>query len=72
MKGKLVWASIMLWDPLDDLIHDHVRSLGRTWPGDHVCEGDLRIGNGGAHFPDGHNAFGVVSPVIELHYVLTC
>ena len=70
MKEKLVWALIRLWDPLDDLIHDHVRSLGNTWLGDHVFEGDLRNGNGGAHFLDDHDAFGVALPITEFHSVL--
>ena len=70
MKEKLVWASIRLWDPLDDLIHDHVRSLGSTWLGDHVFKEDLRNGNGGAHFLDDHVAFGVASPITEFHSVL--
>ena len=33
-EGKTGLASIMLWDPLDDLIHDQARSCSRVDLGD--------------------------------------
>ena len=47
MRGKLVWASIKLWDPLDDLIHDQVRSCGHAGLGDPDGGVDLGLGSVG-------------------------
>ena len=39
-----MWALIMLWDPLDDRIHDQVLSCGRVGRGDPDGEVDLGLG----------------------------
>ena len=48
--GKTNLGDRLLWDPLDYLIMDQVRSFGRTWLGDNGCEGNLGFYTVGAHY----------------------
>ena len=44
LRGEIVSVSIMLWDTLDDLIHDQVRSCGHVGLGTPDVGVDLGLG----------------------------